>query len=229
MTPDAFVDALGRHRCTAIIRARSEAVARAAMDAAVRAGVRIVEFTATTPGAFALVEAFANREVEPVDGLDRIVAGVGTVLEREDLRRAADCGAQFVVSPVLDEDIVAGAAALGLAALPGVHTPTEMWRAHRAGAPLVKLFPAPAGGPAWLRSVLAPLPMLRVVPTNGVELGNVGEWLAAGAFAVGLVGDLFRSHWLDPLDVTAIEAHARRLRAAIAATDPMAAKPRDRP
>ena len=96
-------------------------------------------------------------------------------------------GARFLVSPVADEVIIRRATELGVASIPGGHTPTELLAAHRAGAPLVKLFPAPAGGPAWLRSLLAPLPFLKVVPTNGVDLDNAADWLAAGAWALGFV------------------------------------------
>jgi 2-keto-3-deoxy-6-phosphogluconate aldolase len=87
---------------------------------------------------------------------------------------------RFLVSPVTDAAVIRRATELGVASIPGGHTPTELLAAHRAGAPLVKLFPAPAGGPAWLRSLLAPLPFLKVVPTNGVDQDNARQWLDAG-------------------------------------------------
>ncbi len=121
---------------------------------------------------------------------------------------------------MFDPVLVRAAIDANVAVLPGVHTPTEMLQAHRVGAPLLKLFPAPAGGPAWLRSVLAPLPNLRVVPTNGVALDNVDAWLDAGAWAVGLVADLFRPAWLAARDFDAITAHARALRSAVQAHGP---------
>jgi 2-dehydro-3-deoxyphosphogluconate aldolase/(4S)-4-hydroxy-2-oxoglutarate aldolase len=94
--------------------------------------------------------------------------------------------------------------------MPGTHTPTEMLRAHRAGAQLCKLFPAPAGGPAWLRSVMGPMPFLKVVPTNGIDLDNMAQWFQAGAWAGGFVASLFgndiaSSNW------EAIEARARAI------------------
>jgi 2-dehydro-3-deoxyphosphogluconate aldolase/(4S)-4-hydroxy-2-oxoglutarate aldolase len=102
---------------------------------------------------------------------------------------------------------------LGVALIPGVHTPTEMMRAHDDGAPLLKLFPAPAGGPAYLRSVLGPLPFLKIVPTNGVDASNIAEWFSAGAWAVGLVGPLFLAEDLAAGNWGAIEARAARMRA----------------
>jgi 2-dehydro-3-deoxyphosphogluconate aldolase/(4S)-4-hydroxy-2-oxoglutarate aldolase len=98
--------------------------------------------------------------------------------------------------------------------MPGTHTPTEMMLAHRAGAPLLKLFPAPAGGPAYLRSVLAPLPFLRIVPTNGVDEHNAPDWLRAGAFAVGFVASLFDKEDMAEQRYDRIRDRARRLKAA---------------
>ena len=115
---------------------------------------------------------------------------------------------------MVDEAVIGAAASLGVAAMPGAHTPTEMLRAQRAGAQLIKLFPAPAGGPIWLRSVLGPLPALKVVPTNGVDGDNIGEWLDAGAFAAGFVAPLFAAPDLAAGDWAAVEARACGLLAA---------------
>jgi 2-dehydro-3-deoxyphosphogluconate aldolase/(4S)-4-hydroxy-2-oxoglutarate aldolase len=198
-----FVELLARDRATAILRTDSQARARAAMEAAVKGGFRLIEFTLTTPGALELVAEFAARP--------ELVVGAGTVLTVEEARAAVRAGARILVSPVLDEEVVREAAALGVAAMPGVHTATEMLRAHRAGAPLQKLFPAGAGGPAYVKALLAPMPFLRIVPTHGVDAETAPAYLAAGAFAVGFVSSLF-----DPGDLAAdrfdrIEARARVL------------------
>jgi 2-dehydro-3-deoxyphosphogluconate aldolase/(4S)-4-hydroxy-2-oxoglutarate aldolase len=139
------------------------------------------------------------------------VVGAGTVLSVGDAEEAVDAGARFLVSPVVDAAVIRRAAELGVASLPGAHTPTELLAAHQAGAPLLKLFPAPAGGPAWLRSVLAPLPFLRVVPTNGVDLDNAAEWLAAGAWALGFVASLFAPEDLREHRWDRIEERAARI------------------
>jgi Entner-Doudoroff aldolase len=215
MSAQAFVETLWTHRTSAIVRTADQALAAKAMDAAVAGGVRIVEFTLTTPGVFELIAEFGRRQgLTAVDGLDGLVVGAGTVLTAEQAERAVDAGARFLVSPVADGDVIAAAADMGVAVMPGVHTPNEMIAAHCAGAPLLKLFPAPAGGPAYLRSTLAPLPFLRVVPTNGVEAGNIADWLRAGAWGVGLVGPLFRTEDLEHGAFDAIEARARSMRAA---------------
>jgi 2-dehydro-3-deoxyphosphogluconate aldolase/(4S)-4-hydroxy-2-oxoglutarate aldolase len=185
------------------------------MEAAVGGGVRIVEFTLTTPGVFDLIADFAAMtSLPPVDGLDTPVVGAGTVLTPGQARDAVRAGARFLVSPVADEAVIRESRALDVAVIPGIHTPTEMAMAHRAGAPLLKLFPAPAGGPAYLRSVLAPMPFLRVVPTNGVDETNLERWLEAGAWGVGLVAPLFRPDDMQRGDWPAIEARAASMRAA---------------
>lgn len=207
MTPIEFLAAFREARASAIIRTDRQDHARLAMDAAVRGGFRVVEFTLTVPGALELVREFSQRP--------GIVVGAGTVLTREEARAAAQAGARFLVSPVMDESVILEAEKQGIAVMPGCSTPTEMLRAFRAGAQLQKLFPAPANGPLWVTQTLAPLPFLRIVPTAGVTIDNAAAYLKAGAFAVGFVSSLF-----DPADIQAgrfdaIEARARAMLAAL--------------
>jgi Entner-Doudoroff aldolase len=194
-------------RAIAILRTNDHATGREALAAAVRGGFRGLEVTLSTPGA---IEIIADLARDP-----QLLVGAGTVLTVEQARAAARAGARFLVSPVLDVDVVAEAGRLGCVMIPGCATPTELWKAHRAGAPLQKLFPAPAGGPVWLRSVLAPMPFLRIIPTNGVEVENAAEWLAAGAFAVGCVRTLFAPEELAARAWDSIERRARALLAAV--------------
>ena len=200
MTPDEFVLALRRAGASAILRTSDTDAARRAMEAAVEGGFRVIEFTLSIPGALELVAEFSRR--------DALVVGAGTVLTVDEARRAVDAGARFLVSPVVDEAVIEEAGRLGVASMPGASTPSEMLRAYRAGAPLQKLFPGPAGGPTWVRHTLGPLPFLRIVPTSGVTLDNAAEFLRAGAFAVGFVASLF-----DPRDLAAARYDAIRQRA----------------
>ncbi len=201
MTPQDFVQKFGEVRATAILRTNSADAAAPAMDAAIRGGFRIVEFTLTTPNALDLIGQFAAR--------GDVIVGAGTVLTVDDARSAVDAGARYLVSPVVDEAVIDAAGSLNVAMMPGTHTPTEMLRAHRAGAPLQKLFPAPDSGPKFVKACLGPLPFLRIVPTNGVHLNNTGAFLKAGAFAVGFVNTLF-----DPNDIAAAEFDRIEQRAA---------------
>ena len=207
MRPEAFVERLGREKASAILRTDNQEKAALAMDAAVRGGFTIVEFTLTVPGVYDLVRDFSRRE--------GLVVGTGTVLTADEAQRSVEAGARFLVSPVVDEIMLGAARELGVASMPGTHTPTEMLRAHRGGAQLCKLFPAPAGGPDWVRSVLGPMPWLKIVPTNGVDEHNAADWIAAGAFAAGFVAPLFPADDLAQGRWDEIEARAARCVAAV--------------
>lgn len=164
----------------------------------------MIEFTLTIPGAFELIQDFARRA--------ELAVGAGTVLSVSDARRAVEAGACFIVSPVLDPQIIAEARAMNVAVMPGTHTPTELWHAYQLGAPLQKLFPAPAGGPAYVKSCLGPMPFLRIVPTNGVDASNALEYLRAGAYAVGFGHALFSLEFVSNGRYDLIEERARMLR-----------------
>lgn len=205
----AFSAALAEHRAVAILRTTDRDRAAAAMRAAVEAGFRVIEFTVTTPGALALIEEFSR---DP-----RLFVGAGTVLDPDTAGAAVRAGARFLVSPVLDERVVACARALRVAAVPGCFTPTELWRAHVAGAAAQKLFPAPGDIPAFVRSVLGPLPQLAIVPTNGVHVGNAAAVLQAGAAGVGFTTALFEPQRVQTGDLAAIGERATELLAAVRA------------
>lgn len=207
MTPQAFVEKFGQLRASAILRTDDQEKAALAMEAAIRGGFEIIEFTLTVPGVFDLVRDFSCRP--------GLVVGTGTVMDESEAQRSVEAGARFLVSPVVDEIVIHAARDLGVACMPGTHTPTEMLRAHRAGAQLCKLFPSPSGGPAWVRSVLGPMPWLKIVPTNGVDEHNAGDWIAAGAFATGFVAPLFAPDDIAAGRWDAIEERARRCLAAL--------------
>lgn len=207
MKPERFVSLLGEVRASAILRCPSREAAVSAMEAAVRGGFRIVEFTLTIPGALDLVEEFARRP--------DLIVGAGTVLTPDEARSAVERGARFLVSPVMDPEVIAAGLSLGVAFVPGCHTPTEMLAAHRAGAPLQKLFPAPGIGPAYVRACLGPLPFLRIVPTHGVDAANARAWLDAGAFAVGFTHALFDADDIKAGRFDRIEERARALLTAV--------------
>lgn len=194
------LDTLAAERCSAILRTPHAGAVRPAMEAAVEGGFRVVEFTLNTPGALEEIRRFAQRP--------ELVVGAGTVLSVDDAAAAVDAGARFLVSPVTDPAVIGWCRDRGVVSIPGAFTPTEMLTAWRAGADVVKLFPGPPDGPSYLRSILGPLPELRLFPTSGVTLENCGEYLRAGAFGVGFVGCLF-----DPDDLAASRFDAIRDRA----------------
>lgn len=170
----------------AIIREKSAAEAASVLDELVGGGLHAVEVSLVTPGALEVVKAAAARAP------DGVHIGVGTVLTVAEAEAAAECGATFIVAPTLDEGVVRAAVALGMDVLPGVATPTEAFRATQAGASAVKLFPASLWSPAALRDVRAAMPSLETVPTGGISLDGLGEWIRSGALAVGLGSALTR-------------------------------------
>ena len=197
--------ALERGRIGAIIRTDDTELARQAMQAAVDGGMRIVEFTMTTPQALALISEFC--------GQPDLVVGAGTVLMAEQARQAINVGARFLVSPVCDPLLIAEGNSWGAVTVPGAFTPTEMMAAHRAGADLVKLFPIPGIGPAYVRACLGPMPFLKIFPTSGVTVDNFLDFFAAGVFGVGFADGLF-----DADDLAAKNFRRIRQRAAAIVT-----------
>jgi 2-dehydro-3-deoxyphosphogluconate aldolase/(4S)-4-hydroxy-2-oxoglutarate aldolase len=201
---DHTVSEILRRRVSAIIRTNDEQTARDAIAAAVAGGIRMVEFTLTTPGALKLVAEFAANP--------DLIVGAGTVLTVEQARQAVEAGARFLVSPIGDPVVIAEARRLGAASIPGTLTPTEMQAAHTAGADVVKLFPAPSMPVAdYVASILGPLPHLRIFPTAGFTVDNFPDVLRAGAVGVGFVKALFDPADLAERKFTAIEARARRI------------------
>lgn len=207
MYPEQFLEFLKKERSLAILRTKFGEAAADAMNAAMLGGFRIIEFTLTIPGAFDLIRQFSKS--------GELAVGAGTVLTVADARKSVEAGACFLASPVLDPQIVAAARELNVAVIPGTHTATEMWQAHQMGAPLQKLFPAAAGGPQYVRSILAPMPFLRIVPTNGVDGSNAAEYLKAGAYAVGVNAAIFSEDLIASNRFEVIEEKARQLRADI--------------
>lgn len=200
---DNVLAAFATHRCSAILRTQDAAAVAPALDAAVRGGFRVVEVTMNTPGCL--------EQIERLSADDRLTVGAGTILSVDDARQAMAAGARFLVSPVTDAEVITFCRQHDLVSIPGTLTPTEMMTAHKAGADIVKLFPGPSSGPAFLRAVRGPLPFLRIFPTHGVDEHNCQDWLAAGAFGVGFVATLF-----DPEDIRqqrfeVIEQRARRM------------------
>jgi len=170
-------------KISAIIRTDDHKVAEQAMQAAVDGGFRVVEFTLTTPGSLNLITQFREN--------DDLIVGAGTVMSPIIVQEAVEAGAQFLVSPVCNVDVIQEAEKLDVVSIPGTFTATEMETAHRAGADFVKLFPAPANVAEYIRFILAPLPYLKIFPTSGVNLDNMLDVLQAGAAGTGFVRPLF--------------------------------------
>ncbi|HEY0475963.1 MAG TPA: bifunctional 4-hydroxy-2-oxoglutarate aldolase/2-dehydro-3-deoxy-phosphogluconate aldolase [Kofleriaceae bacterium] len=193
-----------------VIRAPSAADALAAVEAMRAGGIDVVELTMTVPSAVKVIEQVVERHG------DAIVVGAGTVLDAETARDCILAGAAFVVSPILDVPTIRACRTYGVPVVPGALTPTEVVRAWRAGADLVKVFPCGAvGGASYIKALRAPLPQIELVPTGGVTVATAGDFIAAGAFAVGAGADLVDIARLRRGDHAGLTESARRYVAAV--------------
>ncbi|MCX6911543.1 MAG: bifunctional 4-hydroxy-2-oxoglutarate aldolase/2-dehydro-3-deoxy-phosphogluconate aldolase [Verrucomicrobia bacterium] len=178
----------------AIVRAQQSAQVVPLFEALLAGGVRAIEITMTTPNALAAI-----REARDKLG-ERALVGVGTVLDVNTCRAAIAAGAEFVVSPICRTGLVPIAHAAGCPIMLGAYTPTEAQIAHEAGADFVKLFPADNLGSAYIKALLAPLPHLRVVPTGGIDVHNIADFLKAGCAALGVGSSLVSAKILQEAD-----------------------------
>jgi 2-dehydro-3-deoxyphosphogluconate aldolase/(4S)-4-hydroxy-2-oxoglutarate aldolase len=152
---------------------------------AIRAGgVDVIEFTMTTPNALSIIAASAEEFGEEV------LLGAGTVLDPETARAAILSGARYIISPTLNPRVIELCHRYGVIVVPGAFTPTEILTAWELGADMVKVFPAAAVGPGYIKDILSPLPQVKLLPTGGVSLSNVAQFIKAGATAVAAGGSL---------------------------------------
>jgi len=176
----------------AIIRLKDGSLVRGLVDALLEGGVRALEITMTVPGAVDLIRGIAPSLPAGFS------LGAGTVLDGTTASRVIDAGAAFVVTPILQRDVIRVCGERQVPVMPGCFTPTEIFEAAAAGADIVKVFPATSLGPGYLKDVHGPLPHLKLMPTGGVSLDNAAEWIRGGAVAVGIGSAL-----LDPAALAA--------------------------
>ncbi len=187
----------------AVVRASSTEEAVRITDACIEGGVAAIELTFTVPHADKVIEDLAKRYTP-----EQIILGAGTVMDAETARIAMLAGANYIVSPHFDPEIVKTANRYRMAVMPGVLSVTEAVRAMEAGADILKIFPAELFGPRIIKAIKGPIPYAKMMPTGGVTADNVGEWIKAGAVAVGAGGAL--TGGAKTGDYAAITATAKR-------------------
>ena len=189
-----------------VVRASGIEEARRAVDAILEGGIPIVEITMTVPGAVAVI-----REVIRQFG-SKVLVGAGTVVTREQAEACLEAGAQFLVSPGMSTAMLEAAQKRATLAIPGALTPTELMAASAHNATLVKVFPCSSvGGPKYLKTLRGPFPDVKIIPTGGINLTNAADYLAAGAFALGVGSDLVDTAALRQGHPEKIVAAAREL------------------
>jgi 2-dehydro-3-deoxyphosphogluconate aldolase / (4S)-4-hydroxy-2-oxoglutarate aldolase len=202
-TKDQYLKQISEAGVVAVIRAKSTDQLIGITQALLSGGVPSIEVTMTTPNAIAGIQTLADKFG------DAAVIGVGTVTDPATARDAIAAGAQYVVSPILDIEIVDTVTRLGKIMIPGAFTPTEIFRAWSAGADVVKVFPATSLGPCYFRDILAPLPQLRLTPTGGVDLKNAADWIKAGAVFLGAGSSLISKDALATDNWSSVTANAK--------------------
>jgi 2-dehydro-3-deoxyphosphogluconate aldolase / (4S)-4-hydroxy-2-oxoglutarate aldolase len=187
-----------------VLRARSAVQAHAVVKAMIAGGVTVVEVTMTVPGAVNLLKELKNEYGT------KLLLGSGTVTTADQAKATIDAGAEFVVSPTLHPAVISTTKNSGKLSIPGALTPTEVITAWEAGADYVKIFPCSAmGGASYLKSLLAPFPHLKLIPTGGVTHHTAASFLEAGARALGVGSDLVNLAAIDKVEPEIITAAAR--------------------
>ena len=190
----------------AVVRGQSDELIFKAIEAALEGGLNVIEVTFTVPNALEIIRRLASSVS------DDVILGAGTVLTPKMALDAIDAGARFIVSPNTDLPTIEAAKSLGVPVFPGALSPTEVVTAWHAGADMVKIFPANALGPTYLKDLRGPLPQVKLMPTGGVNLSTAREYLECGAAALGVGSDLINKQLMEDGDFAEIRDRARRFR-----------------
>lgn len=211
MTIEEVIQKIEQIGIIPVVRAASVDEANRAIEAICAGGIPVVEITMTVPNAVTVI-----RELEKERGKD-VLIGAGTVTNAHQAEECIKAGAQFLVSPGLSVQVLQTAKANDILAIPGALTPTELMNAHENGARLIKIFPCGnVGGAKYLKSLKAPFPHAHLIPTGGVNLATAADFIAAGAFALGVGADLVDPVALREGNLQKITSAARDLVSAVA-------------
>ncbi len=177
------LDAIREAGVLPVIRAANTDEAKAVVKAILAGGITVFEITMTVPGAVGLIAELSKNS--------QLLIGAGTVLDPESARECIGAGARFIISPATNFETIDYCNEHETLIMPGALTPTEVVNAVEAGADVIKIFPASSmGGPSYLKALKAPLPHIKLIPTGGVNLSNAGDYIKAGAEAIGIGGEL---------------------------------------
>ncbi len=189
----------------AVIRMKDPKRLAKVVEAIRSGGVKCIEITMTVPGAVEIIAEMARTA--PPD----VLVGAGTVTDKNTTLDVIKAGAKFVVGPVLNLEMIAACKNNDVVCMPGCFSPTEILGGWNAGADIIKVFPATSLGPKYFKDIAGPFPHIRLMPTGGVSVDNVGEWVAAGAVAVGIGGDLLDKKAIEEERYEVLTERAKRL------------------
>ncbi|UCD38411.1 MAG: bifunctional 4-hydroxy-2-oxoglutarate aldolase/2-dehydro-3-deoxy-phosphogluconate aldolase [Fidelibacterota bacterium] len=208
---NAILDRILAKKAVAVIRMADVGQLAKVIEAVYQGGVECIEITMTVPNAVEVI-----GEVSKVMG-DTALIGAGTVLDADTALATIKAGAEFIVSPVFDRDVLDIAHTHDKVVIPGAFSPAEIVSAWNAGADVVKIFPATVLGPRYVKDIRGPLPQIRLCPTGGVTVDNAGEWIAAGAACVGIGTNLLDKKAIAEERFEVLTQRAQRMVASIGA------------
>ncbi|GJQ21725.1 MAG: 2-dehydro-3-deoxy-phosphogluconate aldolase [Bacteroidia bacterium] len=205
MTHSSILETIVSSGVIAVIRLKDRNKLLKVVEAISAGGVKCIEITMTVPGAVDMIRELSGKVAKDV------ILGAGTVTDVETANHVIDAGAKFIVGPVLNTEIIALCKRRGIVVMPGCFTPTEIHTAWKAGADIVKVFPATSLGPRYFKDLAGPFPDIRLMPTGGVTIDNVGEWIQAGAVAVGIGSDLLDKKAIEEERYDVLTDRAQRM------------------
>jgi len=204
MSKDRQLQRMQETGIVAVMRAPSGEMLADVAEALLAGGVEVMEVTFTVPRAHRVIEQVADRLG------DRVLLGAGTVLDPETARAAMLAGAEFIVAPTVNTQVIELCQRYDKAVMPGAFTPTEILTAWQAGADVIKVFPSDLTGPKYLKTIHGPLPQVRLMPSGGVNLQTATEFLRCGAWTLGVGGSLLEKKAMAERDFTRLESLARQ-------------------
>ncbi len=207
MNRKGFIEKVESQKLIAILRGMTPAKVDFALEILKSTALQLVEITMDTPGAVDMVKEYSKDE--------ELIMGMGTITCYEELEKALGAGAKFIVTPILSKEVLEGCNQAEVPIICGALTPSEIMTAWRGGADLVKVFPASAMGPSYIKRVLGPLSGVKLVPTGGINQENCKAYLEAGAIALGMGSSLFNRKAFDEGDKSSQREHLQSLIASI--------------
>lgn len=205
MDKQKILEIIEEQKAVAVVRLPDSDLYEPVAEAMYEGGIRVSEITMTVPNAISLIKKAVTNSP------DDAIIGVGSVTNAKMTEQAVEAGAKFVVSPIMTKEIIDKANELDVPVMPGAFTPTEIQQAWEWGADIIKVFPADIVGMNFIKAVKAPLPHLKLMPTGGVSLTNGGEWIKAGACAVGVGSALLNKEAIKRGDFDTIKNNAKIL------------------
>lgn len=205
MDKQEILSVIEKYKAVAVVRLPEPDMVEPVLEALYEGGIRVAEITMTVPNAISLIKKAVAKSP------DDFLMGVGSVTNAEMTEKAVNAGAKYVVSPIMKKEIIDKANELGVPVMPGAFTPTEIQQAWEWGADIIKIFPADIVGMNFIKAVKAPLPHLKLMPTGGVTLTNGGEWIKAGACAIGIGSALLNKEAIKRGDFDTITNNAKIL------------------